>query len=70
MLAPDLDLWLTKLALSGGYRVLSHPLGADTDPRRLTFDAFAGARLWNVDTDVKLEFPILGAIYMWGAGAR
>jgi hypothetical protein len=56
----DLDVWLTKLKLVGGYRLLSRPLGAETDPRRLTIDAYAGGRLWYVDTDVKLEFPRLG----------
>lgn len=56
----DLDQWLTKLGVFGGYRALSHPLGAGDDPRRLTVDGYGGGRLWYVDTDIELDSPILG----------
>jgi len=53
----DVDVDMVKLKLAAGYRLLSHPLGADDDPRRMTLDVYAGGRFWYVDMDVEVRIP-------------
>lgn len=54
------DVWMTVTKLQAGYRALSYPIFGEDDDRRITLDALVGARLWTLDTNVKLEIPILG----------
>ena len=53
----DVDITLYKVKLAGGYRLLSHPLGAEDDPRRMTLDVYAGGRFWYLSTDVEVRIP-------------
>jgi hypothetical protein len=53
----DVDITLYKVKLAGGYRLLSHPLGAEDDPRRMTLDLYAGGRFWYLGTDVEVRIP-------------
>ena len=53
----DVDMKLYKVKLAGGYRLLSHPLGAEDDLRRMTLDLYAGGRFWYMSTDVEVRIP-------------
>jgi hypothetical protein len=53
----DVDIKMYQLKLAGGYRLLSHPLGAEDDLRRMTLDVYAGGRFWYMSTDVEVRIP-------------
>lgn len=53
----DVDMKMYEVKLAGGYRLLSHPLGAEDDLRRMTLDVYAGGRFWYLSTDVDVRIP-------------
>ncbi len=54
----DVDTTMVLVKFAGGYRIVSRALGeTPDDPRRFTFDAYAGGRYWYLKNEIDVEIP-------------